>query len=229
MLVGVEGDLEYIISIGGKVVFNRHAAARSKRCTCNAARLRDDSGNHGGCHHRHSLWIAYCRAADFARSGNVRLKQGRRHRKHVGHVIKAVAHVVGRQQIHGIHIQTKQRIDRVGILQPIQPVQRREARIRVRRCDPVQTCFQACCQRVRLRIGRSLTTRRRHHARAQLADDLLRFFRVLFRMHKVEALQRKPAAMHVVAVARNAVIVDGRRGAERARRLWSLGRAGNGR
>jgi hypothetical protein len=110
LLVRVEGDLEHIVSIGGKVVLNRHAAARSERRTCNAACLRDDSGNHGGRHHRRSQWIAYCRPADLACSGDVGLKQGRRHRKHVGHVIKPVAHVVGRQKVCCIHIQTKKRL-----------------------------------------------------------------------------------------------------------------------
>ena len=90
----------------------------------------------------------------------------------------------------------------------------------MRRGHSIEICLQARRQRIELRAGGSLLARWRHHARAQLADDLLRFLGILLRVDQVEALQRQAPTMHLVAMAIRAVAIDKRRRIELPRCLY---------
>ena len=146
------------------------AATRSERRAFHMPRLRDDSRQRviGGllldCGVTHGL------AADLARSSHIRLHQRRGRGESIGHVVEAMAQIVGGQQLRRIDLQAQQIANRIGVFRAIQTMQRRSARVRVQSRVAVQRILQRGRKGRERGGGRARRARRGHHSRAHLAN-----------------------------------------------------------
>ena len=84
----------------------------------------------------------------------------------------------------------------------------RQPGIRIHRGDAVDLRFERVDERRDRRGVRPPRAGRRHHAGAKLADHLLRDFRVLLDLRRVETGQRQLTRLALLAVAGRAVLTD---------------------
>ena len=130
--------------------------------------------------HGPERWIADRQAADFARRRQVALGQHRRDGQNVGDVVETVTRIVGRKQQIRVDIEREKIADRVGVLGPIQPMNRGPAAW-------IGSGFGGAIERRLEIVNEGIvsgfvgtgTVERRHRARAQFARDLLPHFGVI--------------------------------------------------
>ena len=109
---------------------HHHAAASAEGQTVDVRLL----GQIPGGPVRHAIQsdrgIADRQPADLRGGRRVSLDERRRDAEYVRNVVEAGSRVVGRQQGGGVDFERQQIADDVRILRPIQPVERRRARVR---------------------------------------------------------------------------------------------------
>ena len=101
-------------------------------------------------------------------------------------------------------------VHRARVLRTIQPLERAGAGIRPGGGGGVDRRFERVDERGVRRRVRTRRERRRHQPRLQLANHLLRHFRVLRGARHVESGERQSAGLSRVVVARDAVAADHR-------------------
>ena len=152
--------------------------------------------------------VAHGQPADPARRRHVALQQPRSHGQDVGVVVEAVGEIVGRQHRPGIDLQVEQIADGVRVLQTVQAMDGRPARVRLCGGGPVEGGLQPRRERAVGRGVRPRAARRRHRLRAQLLEDLLPDLRVHPNVLDVDAVQGEVPRQQTLVVAGDAVAVQ---------------------
>ena len=148
--------------------------------------------------------------ADLVGGREIALEQRRRQLQHAGDVVEAVARLVGGQQLGDLDVEVQQVADRVAVLGAVQAVERlRAAGVRVRRGGGVELALEPARER-QARLGRrARLADGRHHAGAQLADDLFPLGRVRRDLGERQRLQAQVGRALDVVVAARAIAADG--------------------
>ncbi len=206
----VQLHAEAVFAVGRERVLDRDAAARAERRALDVVHLRAGARNLVGELRGARFRIADRQRADAARRAQVAFHQRRRERLRVGDVVEAVADRVGRQERVDVDVDRKQRAHRARVFGAIEALERTAAGIGIERRGLIEPRFHR--RRKRREHGRFGTTRvrRRHHARAQLADHFLRDFGdccVVADLRRVKTCQRQSAGVVLVAI-----VVAGRAG-----------------
>ena len=163
---------EFVFTVGGERVQQHQTAARAVRCAVYMIpRMLRREGRRlvRGLPHRR-LAIADRHAAHGGRGVQVALQQGGRQRLHIGDVVEVRALGVERQPVTGRDFEAEQVADHALVLGSVQPLE--GARARIHRGRAIDHALEGFDQRRQCIAGRALGSRRRHHLRAQLADDL---------------------------------------------------------
>ena len=171
--------------------------------------IADDVGLDGG--------ITDREAADIPGRRHVPLQHAGGDGQDVRVVVEAVGEVVGRQHRPDVHRQAQQIADRVGVLQPVEPVDGRSPGVGAIRRGPVEPRLQPRREPVVRLLGRPRAARRRHRARPQFLEDLLPDLGRVSDARHVHAVEREVAGPRPLVVAADAVAVE--HGAVRLRRV----------
>ena len=205
----LQRDSDFILSVDREVVAGRETAPTAERVQLAHPRVLHQ---HRRCRvdgrGRSDGRIADRRFGDLARSEHVALQQSRRQRQDVGDVVEAVAQIVGRQQLAAVDLQGQQVPDGIGVLGAVQPVHGLGARVQVGGGGVVEPGLDPVDERPVCRLVRTRAARRRHLARAQLADDLLPGFRACPHVRHVERLERQPGRPQAIVVTGGAVAIQ---------------------
>ena len=127
------------------------------------------------------------------------------------HVVEAGAGVVGGQQRGHVDVEVEQVADGVAVLGGVEAPQRRAPPgVGMGGGGPVELGLEIRDQPARRLPVRSRPARRRHHAGAQLADDLLPDVRVVAHAVEIEIVEGQPRRPQGVVVAGHAVAVEQR-------------------
>ena len=149
-------------------------------------------------------------AADLRRGQNVALQQHGRYRQDVADVVEAVARLVSRQQRPPVHLQRQQVADGVGVLRPVQPLDRRPAGVRTRVPGVVEGALEVVGQRVvRGGVG-PRAPGGRHGAGAQLLRHLLPHVGAAADVADIDGVERQAAGQQTLVVAADAVALQKR-------------------
>ena len=153
---------------------------------------------------RRRVSVANRHAADVGSRVEVGLQQHRREGLHVSDVVEVRAHLVEREPISRVDAQIEEVEYGVFELATIQALEGPTPRVRAPLCRSVERALEHLDELEQcVPLGRP-RTRRRHHARAELADHALDHFRVLRGGRDVELLQGQIAAEARVRVASHA-------------------------
>ena len=97
------GHLEGVLAVGGELMAREQSAARAERQPLDVVVLRGVLG-----HLIHRLarrrYVAHRQAADLSRRRHVGLEQRRRQPQRARQIVEAVARIVGRQGLGGVHL-----------------------------------------------------------------------------------------------------------------------------
>ena len=171
------------------------------------------------------LRIADGEAAD--RRGRVRvaLDQHGRDSERAGDVVEPEARVVAGQKLLRVDVQREQIADGVRVFRAVQPVQRRPAGIRRACGEPIELGLEVRDELLLLLLVRPRFARRRHHARPELAHDLLPLLGRSSDLVDVQAVEVEPGEQRARALGLLAMALVARALEERMRRRRRL-RAG---
>ena len=194
------------------MVAHREAAPRAERqVLAHAAFLPPRVGNRVGLDGGPDRGVAEGEPADLLGRDHVAVEQDRGDRKHVGDVVEPVARLVGRQQRPLVDLQRQQVANRVAVLDTVQAVDGRAARIRVGRRGGVEGGLNDVGGVV-VGLGvRPRAARRRHRPAPQLAHDLLPGLDLAGDAadpRGVDGLQGQARLARAVVVARHAVPIE---------------------
>ncbi|OLC42737.1 MAG: hypothetical protein AUH43_21880 [Acidobacteria bacterium 13_1_40CM_65_14] len=204
----VHRGFDHVVAVGREDVHDGDAAARAHRRAVDVPHLRHRPADLVGDGGRAGIAVADREAADLARCAQVAFHQRRREALDVGDVVEAGADRVGRQERAHVDVDADHVADRARVLGAVQALEWTPAGIGIERCGGVDFCFERGDERAhRLGVG-TPRRRRRHHARAQLADHLLADVRVLLDLRCVKARQRESARFPALAVTAGAVLLD---------------------
>ena len=124
-----QADLDHVVAVGREHVGHRDAAARAQRRAGDLRHLRsavrDLVGGGGGA----GVAVADREAADLAGGAQIALHQLRREILHVGDVVEAGAHRVGRQVGVHVDVEAEQIAHGGGVLGAIEPLEWTPARV----------------------------------------------------------------------------------------------------
>ena len=187
--VAVELDAELVVAVGGKRVHDGNAAARPERRAIDASQLRR--------RFRHAVVrfsglgvrIADRKRSHRARRAQIAFHQRGRQRLRIGDVVETLADGIGRQQSVDVDVEREEILHRARVLDAIEPLERAAPRIGCDRRRLVDSRLERGRERAQRRLVGPPRARRRHHARAQLADHFLGDVRVLGRGGRVERSQ----------------------------------------
>ena len=127
------------------------------------------------------------------------------------HVVEAGARVVGGQQRGHVDVEVEQVADGVAVLGAVEAPQRgAPPGVGVGGGGPVELGLEVRDEPARRLAVRPRPARRRHHARPQLADDLLPDIRVVPHALEIEVVEGQPRRAQGVVVAGHAVAVEQR-------------------
>ena len=225
-------NLEHVVGVEREVVADRHPRARVER------QLVVQLLVPGPVHrialrivnflNRFEREIADREPADLPRGRHVPIEQRGRRREHRRDVVEAVPGVVDRQPFARADVDGEQIANRVAVLRAIQTMDGRAARIGMRDCRGVERRFEIRLQRADgPRVGTDANGRRRHFAGSQLAQHFFPHVGMRGRVREVHRLERQPAGLQPVVMARHAGGGDEARVLRRRRRvLRSARRAG---
>jgi hypothetical protein len=139
---------------------------------------------------RTGVAIAERDGRNLRRRPEVAFEQRRRHALHVGDVVEAGAHRVGRQEGVDVDVEIEELADGARVLGAIEALEHPAPGVRVRGRRGVDAGLERHRERLqRFRVG-APRAGRRHHAGAQLADHLLADFRVIRDLRDVERRER---------------------------------------
>ncbi len=212
VLAGVEGHLDLVLGVSRERVLHHHAAARAvgraldvvPRVLGHVARVgvgRVDGRRRA---------IAHRDAADGGGGVQVRLQQRRRQRLRVGDVVEVRALGVERQPVAGVDFDAEHLANRALVLGTVQALERAAAGIGRLGGGGIERGLERGDQRRLHRGSGTLRGARRHHARLQLDDHLLRDLGMLCRLRHIERCQRQPGRRTTLVVAGRAVLGDDR-------------------
>ena len=236
--VALQADAQLVLPVEGKAVAHGEAAARPERHRLPGALVLDaragDLVGRGG---RPQPSVADRRPAHLVGGRDVALQERGGDVEEVRVVVESEAQVVGRQERRRVDLQRQQVADGVGVLGPVQPVDRGPAGIGVRLRRPVERRLQP---RGRGVVGGGLRTRTpprgRHRAFVQLQQHLLPDVRVFADGFQRRLVEGQVAGAEPFVVAGDAVAVEegahavrafgGRRGPNRDRRCDDDGSQG---
>ncbi len=203
-------ELHAVLAVQREVVPDRRAAARAERQLLVHAvvlphrAVRDVIDGRA----RHDGRVAHGQTADLVGCEQVPLEEPRRHGQHVGDVVEPVAGVIGRQHRLAVDFEAEQVADRVGVLEAVQPMDRRAARVGLRAGGLVEGLLERLDEgAVRGRVG-PLAAGGRHGARVHLGRDLLPDLGIRADGGQVAVLEHETGCLQPLAVARHAVGVD---------------------
>ncbi len=200
----VQQHLEDVFAVGREDVHDRHAAARAHWRPRDVTHLRAVARQLVDRRGRGRRAIAYREAADRAGGAQVPFHHRRRQALLFGDVVEAVRNRVGWQVGVDVDLESEQLAHRGRVLGAIQALRGPRPGIRIerrRRIDPVLERFGHPGQDARLR---TLGAGRRHHPRAQLANDFLGDDRMIDGLRRVERGQRQPTGLAAFAVTADA-------------------------
>ncbi len=202
-------DAHDVLAVDREVVADHGAAARPEReRLAGARRLGIHAGHAVAPDAGADVEIADRQPRDAGGGRQVALEEPRRQPLHVGVVVEAEGHVVGRQQRVPVHLDRQQIADRVRVLRPIEAAHGRPPRVRRRLRRPVDGRLQPRRER---RVGCGVGARprgRRHRLGPQLDEHLLPRRRVRAHVVQISGLQREVRDARAVVVAGQAVAVE---------------------
>ena len=140
-----------------------------------------------------------------SRGREIPLEQHRRHAQGVGNVVEAVRRVVRRQERCGVHVERDEIANRVGVLGAVQAMNEGSAGAGPRRRGIVQDPLERGRERVAFGLPGPRHACRRHHARPDLANDLLPHLGVRRDVGKVHLVERQACGLQARVVAADAV------------------------
>ena len=154
---------------------------------------------------------AHGQAADDARRAEIPLRERTRHLQDARDVVEAVTRVVRRQQVGCVDLDGEQVADRVGVLEPVQPMRHLSpARIRSSSAGLIEALLDRGTQARVTGFVRTRHAGRWHQTDAQLADHLLPGVGVLAHLREVHPLEHEIAGLGARVVATHAVAADER-------------------
>ena len=206
---GSKLDAQHVVAVAGKVVPDGGAAPRPERQV-----LAHPPVLHQQRRHRIAHDVGLDRGvpdgetADRARRGHVPREQPRRDGQDGGVVVEAERHVVGRQQGLGVDLQVEQIAHRVGVLQPVEPMNRRAPRVGMVGRPPVERPLEPSAERVVDGRLRPRAPGRRHRPRVQLLQDLLPHLGVGAHLLQIGGVEGEVPGQRAPVVAGDAVAVE---------------------
>ena len=166
-------DAEVVVGIEREVVVNHDAAARAERQAVDVVGLGAIRRNTVHSAHGRDVRIADREARDLARRRQVLFEQRGRDLQDVGDVVEPVRLIVGREKGSRVDVEREQVADGVGVLGPVQAVERRPAWVGFRESRAIDRGFEKRDEGLDAGLVRTRRAERRHHAAAQLSDDFL--------------------------------------------------------
>ncbi len=164
---------EVVFRVEREDVMDQHSAACAERQSVDVPILRQPRWRRiGHLRGRHRL-VADRKAADLHRRGDIALNERRRHGERFRKIVEALTRSVGRQQDVHVDVEREQVADRVGVFGAVQPMQRRCDEGRVGIDGLVEPLLELRREAIEGRALRATSAARRHHAGADLLDDLL--------------------------------------------------------
>jgi hypothetical protein len=213
-IAAVEGDLEDIFAVGREHMIDDHPAARAVGRTLDMipGMLRDVGGVGVGVVDRARGAVAHRHPRDIARGVQIGFEERRRQRLLVGDVVKVRALGVERQPFTRVDLEVEQLMNRVGVLGPVEPLERAAAGVRLGHRGDIDRRFERGDERRMRRRVRARGTGRRHHAGLQLEDHLFGDGGVVGGLGNVKRLEREAAHLRLAlfVVAGDAVALDDR-------------------
>ena len=196
-----------IFAVGREVMMDQHAAARAERQAVDVIFLRivfadvvDLAGRLG--------FMAEREAADFSGGGNVAFDQRRRDVQAAGHVVEAVAGIVGGQVSGGIDIEREQVVDGVRVFGPVDAVDAGRGEFRFGGGSAVELILQSDGQRFVCGGRGTRKALRRHHAGAKFANDFFPRLGLVADMGEIHFVELKTGGFELLVVAGDAVLIE---------------------
>ena len=169
-----EADVELVFGIEREDASDKQSAAGAERQPLDVRVLRSirlhavGLGRDGNIAH-----VAHGNRRDAPGGGEIPLHQHRRHRQHVGDVVESVARVIGGQERGHVDVEIEEVVDRVRVLGPVEPAQRRPAWFGLRGRGGVEPRFDRGGERRELRRFGPRQALRRHRSDEQFARHTL--------------------------------------------------------
>ena len=199
---GMQRGGKHVFAVGRKVVDGRLSTARALRSSLSDFCLRRETRKlvrrRGGARRR----IANRKPTDCTRGIHVRIEERGRRCLRVGNIVEVRALGVERQPGAGADVDRHEILDGTLVFSPVQTLKGATARIRIGRCFGVDQLFHRFGKHNECIAAGSIASWRRHHARAQLHDHLLRSFWRKCRIRDIETGQRQIAQLATFAVTR---------------------------
>ena len=151
-----------------------------------------------------SAGLADREPGDGARRVEIGLEQRRRQRLRIGDVVEVGAHLVERQPVAGVDLEAQQVANRLRVLGPVEALEGPAPRVGGGAGGLVELVLEGLDENTEVGLVGPARSRRRHHARPQLADHRLGDLGVVGRRRRVEAFQRQVAAKRPVVVTAGA-------------------------
>ena len=146
--------------------------------------------------------------ADLSRRREVGLQQRRRRSLRVGHVVETERRLVGGQQRRDVHVETEQVADGVGVLGPVQAMERGPAGIGTGAGRGVERPLERRGQGVEDGAIGAARALRRHDPQPQLAHHGFPELGVLRHRREVGAFQAQPAGPRAIVMTADAIIAE---------------------
>ena len=216
--------LKLVVAVERERVRGQETAHRPERHAVELAALRSILPHRVGGAAGADAWIADRDRADLPCRREVGLQQRGRRPLGIGDVVEAEGRRVRRQQRRNVDVEPEQIADGVGVLGPVQPVQRRPAGIGSHGRRGIELSLQRGGERVEHGAVGPACALWRHHAQPQLADHALPDVGVLRDRGEIGALEAEAARTRAVVVTTDAIVLNrlgvrarGRRGHGRRR------------
>ena len=158
--------------------------------------------------HRAEARVPHGKLADAPRRRQVALYQGRRDGQHLRDVVESVVLLIGRQQGVDVDVEAEQVADRVGVLGPVETVDRRPARVGPVQRGPVELGFEPRHERARGFGAGPRAPGRGHRAGTQPPHHVLPGGGMVADARQVEHVQGEIRGTRALVVASDAVPVE---------------------
>ena len=185
-------DVDAILPVGGEIVLEPHAPARTRRQRQFAFLTGREAVFHVG---DRRVGTADREFRDVPSGDDVLIQESRRYIQNGRDIVKTSDLNVLREYVLFVHIHTDQSLHRSGVLGSIQALDRHITCFKpfgVR----VETVFHPSHERIDIFLWRLRIARRRHQTSAQLAQRLFPDLRVLCRSLEVEGVQGEPTDLY---------------------------------
>ncbi len=188
-------DVEFVLAVGGEVVIDEHAAARSQRQAIDVRELVGIRGRAVLAAARLGARAPDGLAADRARGRDVLVQKRGRSPQHRRDIVETVAGYVLRQQRLHVDRQAEHLPDLARVLGPVEPVHTDASRVGAGGGRVIQLTLHPRHEGIDGGLVGLRIARRRHQAAPQLADCFFPGFRVLrdvLRQHRLEGDPARP-------------------------------------